>query len=389
MRIAILTDSFPPYLSGVTSHYVELARSLLKKGHQVLILTSNCPEKSLPKGLEAARIVYLPSFQTHIPHLRVCFPNTLRVILEIRDFKAGLIETESPSFLGIDGLVASKMLRIPCVSAFHTLFTSREYLQLIFHFESGFLQKLSWGYHRWFYNSSDTITVRTDEVAHLLVRNGIDRNKIEKIPLIFDFHKVKILPEEDIPKIKAQYDLGDKVAVFVGRVSSEKRLDFLFHVWSHVVEEYENPSLLIVGGGLYEMELKKLVRHYSLGNHVRMVGPIDHDELLASGLISACDLFVSVSTTETFGLAGLEAMAHGIPVVLAQSQGLAEIVGGAGIICPSNDLQCFKTAILQIFKDENLKSEMGKIARYMARNYSSSSVVDEIFEKYAALCARG
>ena len=389
MRIAILTDSFPPYLSGVITHFVELARSLLKKGHQVLILTANHPEKSLPKGLEEARVVYLPSFQTHVPRLRVCFPNTLRVILEIRNFKADLIETDSPSFLGIDGLVASKILRTPRVSAFYTLFTSREYLQVVFNFEGDFLQKLIWSYHRWFYNSSDMIGVPTDGVADLLVRNRIARNKIEKLPLLFDFYNVKALREEDIPKTKVKYDLRDKVAIFVGRISSEKRLDFLIHVWSHVVEEYEDSSLLIVGGGLYEMELKKLVRRYSLDNHVRMVGPIDHEELLSSGLISACDLFVSVSTSETLGLAGIEAMAHGIPVVLAQSQGLAEIVGGAGIVCPPNDLQCFKTSILQIFKDENLKSEMGKAAKNMASNYGSSSVVNEVFEKYRALCARG
>jgi len=385
MNIVVLADSFPPYLSGVTTICVELARELLKRGNKVLIFTPDHPNKIRPPGLESAKILYLSSFSTHVPGLRICFPNTFKVVKEIRKFQADIIETEAPSFLGIDGIIASKVLKVPSVSVFHTLLVSNKYLQIIFKTKSDLIEKISWIYHRWFYNAGDMIFVWTKQMADLLTKNGIEKRKIEIMTPLFDYHNVKILRKDTVKKAKEKYSLNKNVAVFLGRVSPEKRLDFLIQVWSQVVKVNKDCTLLIIGDGLYMSQLKRLVSYYKLEEYVRFTGLIEHEMLLSSGILSACDLFVSASISETFGLTGIEAMAHGIPVVLAKSQGLAEMVKDAGFVCQADDADCFKESILEIFDNLDLKRKMGKKARETSKNYSTPVVVGKILNKYENL----
>jgi glycosyltransferase involved in cell wall biosynthesis len=388
MKIAILTDSFSPYISGVTTYSIELGRALLRKGHELLIFAPDYGQNPEPKGLEGAKIVRLPSFQTHIPGLRICLPNTRKVLLIIRRFRADVIEIEGPSILGVEGLIASKVLDIPCVAHFHTLLTSDEYLQLIFKTQNRLLTYISWKYNRWFYNSSDMVFVWTNQIAELLISNRFNPQNIQVISPIIDCDNVKMLLEDEVKEIKEKYNLKENVAVYLGRVSSEKRLDFLMHVWSQVVAECQESSLLIIGDGLFTNALRNIIDLYSLNDHVQMVGSIDHEDLLSTGILSACDLFVSASTSETFGFSGLEAMAHGIPVVLARSQGLAEIVSGAGIVCSPNSLGDFAESILLIFRNKELKSKLGRNGIRIAKCHSSDAVVDEILEQYRSLHTR-
>jgi phosphatidylinositol alpha 1,6-mannosyltransferase len=122
MRLAILTESFPPYVSGITTQVIELSRLLLREGHQVLLLVPRHPRSTRPHGLEAAQIVMLPSFPTRISTLRICRPSIVRVLRALRRFEPDLVETFAPSFLGLDGLIASKVLGVPFMFGYYTLF---------------------------------------------------------------------------------------------------------------------------------------------------------------------------------------------------------------------------------------------------------------------------
>jgi len=385
MKIAILTDSFPPYLSGVTTYSVELARGLIENGHKVLIFAPDEGDKNIvPKGLEGAKIVRLPSFSppSRIANIRISIPNIPKVLSELKRFKPDLIETEGPTFLGIDGVLASKILKIPCVSTFHTLTTSKEYLQIVFNFKSNNLEKLSWIYHRWFYNSSDVVTVSTKKMLDLLIKNGIKRDKLREIPVLFDFYKVSILSENERRVLRKHYRLNNNVAVYLGRLAKEKNLGNLMRIWREVVRENKDVTLLIIGGGPLEKQLGRQITKLQLTENVRMLGPIDHEQLLSSGILSICDIFVSTSVSETFGLTGLEAMASKLPVVLYKSQGLAEIVDGGGILCKKGGIAEYKAAILNLFRDKDTRLTKGEIARKIAAKYNTKTTIFKLIAIY-------
>lgn len=386
MKIAILTDSYSPYVSGVTTYTVELTKQLIKNGHTVQIFVPDYLEDNItPKGLEKANVIRMRSVPTIIQNCRICIPNTAKVIRELKNFKAEIIEIEDPLFLGLDGLIASKILGIPCVSVFHTLATSKDYLKVIFKTDSDLLQKAAWIYHQKFYDSSDKVFVFTQNVFKLLIKKGINKEKINIISTFFDYYNVKILNKSEKKALKKYYRLNEKVAIYLGRVSPEKNLNTLMKIWKDAVKQYPNSTLLIIGSGIYEKELKRYVQKEKLENNVKLLGLIEHEQLLSSGLLSICDIFVSASKSETFGLTGIEAMAHKLVPVLFKTQGLSEVVDSAAILCKPNDTKEFKKAIITLFEDEKLRQKMGKKARKIAGSYNSESVVKDLIKKYKVI----
>ncbi len=116
-------------------------------------------------------------------------------------------------------------------------------------------------------------------------------------------------------------------------------------------------------------------------------GSIEHRALIASGLLSVCDVFVSPSVSETFGLSGLEAMAHGKPVVLAASQGLSEWTSEAGVLFSPGDIHALSQAILDLLKNPHLRNELGSGARRIAAHHDRESAIQGYVASYADLVA--
>jgi len=386
MKIAILTDSFPPYLSGISTYCIELVRQLVKKGHSVLVMAPNYGNDNINPFADIktkkVKLVRLKSVRTMVSGFRICLPKTAGVIKEIKSFKADIIETEDPLFLGIDGLIASKILGIPCISTFHTLATSEEYLKVIFRIKNSNFKKIVWTYHRWFYNSSDIVFATTKETSSLLVKNGIYKSKVSTIPIFFDYYRTKILSEDEKKVLKKYYGLKEKVAVYLGRISQEKNLDTLIKIWKEVANEHPDSTLVIIGKGSYKKELENLVKKEKLDKNIRFLGEIEHEQLLSSGLLSIFDIYVSASISETFGLAGIEAMAHKLPPVLFRTQGLAEVVGNSGLLCSTNNKKSFKEAVLKLFKNDKMRILMGVRARKIAGFYDSNKATDKILKMY-------
>ncbi len=383
MRIALLCDSFPPYVSGVSTYCVELARWLLKYGHSVLIVTPKQERSVVPKGLEEAHIVPMLSIPSTYSSLRICSPNFPVVSKLMMDFKPDIIDTQAPSFLGMDGLLYSKVMRVPCIGTFHTLFTSKEYLQVIFKLKRlGMVEKASRSYHRFFYNSCNRVFTSTERMYSLLRSYGIKEHKIDIIPILFGVENVKIPTPPEVKQMKKQYQLKKNVALFLGRLSSEKNVLELVDVWRDVVREQPESTLLFIGDGPSIPALKQRMTENKLRDNVVFTGMIDHEKLISSGLLAVGDVFISASTTETLGLSGLEAMAYGLPPVLIQSQGLCEFVGDSGFVCRSEDKKAFAQAILHLFTKPQLRKRMGEKAKKIAQQYGGRQGALTIIEKY-------
>ncbi len=390
LRIVVLADAFLPYISGVSVHCIDLASSLLAAGHEVMILAPRQEqEPSIPDELQAARIVYLPSFPVReAPGLRMCYPNLPGVLRAIWRFRPDIIETHAPSPLGFDGLLASKLLRIPCSSNFTTLLSSKPYLQLVLGRASyDLFERTAWVLLRWFYNASDQVVVFTEGIRQLLIEHGIAQEKIVRLAPLMDLRSMKQLDESARARLKQRYGLRDKVAVFVGRLSPEKSLQDLLRAWVLVCQALDDATLLLVGDGSHEPQLRRLTQELGLEEQVVFTGSIEHRALISSGLLSVCDVFVSPSVSETFGLSGLEAMAHGKPVVLAASQGLSEWTSEAGMLFPPGDIHALCEAILELLNNPNLRNKLGSGARRIATKHDRESAIKGYVASYADLVA--
>ncbi len=383
MKIVFLADSFPPYISGVTTHTVALARKLCEDGHKLLIIAPSYDEKiSIPMGLESAKILYVPSFRVFYSNLRLCLPNTLVVYGEIKKFKPDIIDSQVPSFLSLDGLLAARRIGVAFTSTFHTLFPTPTYLQMALKTRyASLLSPSAWALYSTFYNACSKVFVATPKIKQLLVDQGVESQKIVQIPILIELPGIYPLSLERKTQVKAKYGLKRHTAVFIGRISGEKSLDVLLKAWSYVVEAMREVTLLIIGVGPWDDQFDDLVERYRLQGSVVRLGLMQR-EYFIKDILPACDIFVSASTSETLGLATLEAMGARLPVVLFESQGISELVGEAGIVCKVRGTRKFADSIVNLFKSPILRSQMGEKAHALAQYFTAAHGYKKIVSEY-------
>lgn len=139
----------------------------------------------------------------------------------------------------------------------------------------------------------------------------------------------------DIAALKARHGVGDgPVFVNVGRYVPAKAQHDLIVAMGRVVEEYPDARLFVVGWGPLEDTLRKTAAERGLAANVTLTGRVPPDDIHEYYVLA--DTFVTSSTLEGLGIAGLEAMAAELPVVATDVPGLREIVvdGTTGLLVP-------------------------------------------------------
>jgi glycosyltransferase involved in cell wall biosynthesis len=156
---------------------------------------------------------------------------------------------------------------------------------------------------------------------------------------------------------------NNPVVVFVGRLVAHKAVDDILSAWPLILGQYPQARLLLVGDGPLEDELKGQAADLGLADTVRFFGPADFGEV--PGLLAAGDVFLSPSLDEGMPRTLLEAMAMGLPAVVTDVGGNAEVVlpdqTGFLILPRRPDLIAEKVGLL--LGDEDLRRRMGRTGR--------------------------
>jgi len=137
----------------------------------------------------------------------------------------------------------------------------------------------------------------------------------------------------------------------------------------------------IAGEGDRRLQLEAQIHRLGLENKVRLLGYTSD----VATLLSECDVFVLYSRWEGFGLAVVEAMASGLPVVVANVPGLNEIVRGeqdGGILVPPGDKVALADALRRLIRDPDLCAELGNRARSRASEFQISATIDAYVDLY-------
>lgn len=172
-------------------------------------------------------------------------------------------------------------------------------------------------------------------------------------------------------------DDGDVIFTFLGSVCSRKGFDLLAQAFAELASDHVNWHLWVIGP--YTREQNQNVDDYevaqvtkpleSAGRRVKFWGRVDERASL-SRILSAGDVFVFPSRKEGMGIAPMEAMAVGLPVIIARIPGvtdLANIDGDTGLYVPPGDLPALKAAMLRLGTDEELRKRMGARAAQVVR----------------------
>lgn len=145
----------------------------------------------------------------------------------------------------------------------------------------------------------------------------------------------------------------------------------------------ESIHLCLVGDGERRPELEKLVAELNLAHRVHFAG-IRTD---VPAMLSAADIVVMSSHWEGFGLAAVEGMAAGKPVIASDVDGLREVVKGAGVLFPHADAAALAEEITRLADDPTLYASVADRCRARARQFDISKMVDGYTAVYNDLCS--
>ena len=245
------------------------------------------------------------------------------------------------------------------------------------------MHDLAWRYARHLDRFFAHTIVCSEFVAADLRRAGIDR--VTRIPLGVDLERFHPRLRAGRDEVRARAGLPPgPVAAFVGRLSPEKELDVLVEAWPRVYRE-TGALLALVGQGPMR---RALVARFGGAPWLRVL-PFERDRARLAELFAAFDLFVAPSSNETFGLAPLEALATGTPVLAADRGGVSEQVAasGAGARFASARADSLAEEAVRLFRAD-LAALGAKGRAYAERDHSWESVFDRIFALYETVVRR-
>ena len=314
MKVAIFTETYYPFISGVVTHIETLKNGLEAQGHKVLIVTMD------PKAdhhYVRDGILYCPSIPLKkIYGYGVANPLNLRRLSYIRAFNPDIIHIQTEFTMGLFGLFCARRLKKPVVYTLHTMYD--DYLFYVAPGER--MQKVVKPGAHWYFRHvakrATEIIGPSTKVVEFLRRCGVERhiNIIPNTVDLSDFMVENVKPE-DVEKVRTKLGIrpGDISMLFVGRLGKEKSLDVLIDLFAANFSGEERFKLFIVGDGPQAASLREQVEAHGLQNQIHLLGRIDHE--LLPPYFQACDLFTTASLSEINSISMLEAMASGLYVI--------------------------------------------------------------------------
>ena len=292
-----------------------------------------------------------------------------------------IIEVGSPGFVPWIVRLAARGLGIPAVAFYHSNFPrvfspwpERDGAPRRALFDLG------WRYARLIDRHFAHTIVSSEFVAADLRRAGIDR--VTRIPLGVDLVRFHPGRRAARAEVRERNSLSDApLAIFVGRFAAEKELDVLLRGWPEVYRR-TGAVLALVGDGPLR---SRLVAQAAAAPWARFL-PYARDRDALAELLAAADVFVAPSSNETFGLAPLEALASGTPVLTADRGGINEQVeaSGAGARFASGSAEAMASAAVDLFRSDLVT--LGAAGRAFAeRDHAWDTVFDRVFALYRTL----
>lgn len=329
MRIAYVTETYPPEVNGVALTVERTVRHLRGNGHAVLLVRPRQPHESALDGRSEWRTagVRIPMY----PDLRMglALPSALRPRIDA--FGADLVHVATQGPLGRAAVSAAHTLGLPVTSDFRTNF--HVYAG---HYGFGFARRLVTGYLRGFHNRTTLSFVPCGKVRDELLAAGFER--IEVVGRGVDAHRFR--PERRSGAMRLRWGAGvhHPVLLYVGRLAPEKNVPLALEAFRAVRQRVPHARMVVVGDGPLRARLEAAYPD------VLFVGA-QHGEPLAVHYASA-DVFLFPSLSETFGNVTLEALASGLAVVAFDAAAAGTLIddGRNGLLAAPGDDDAFVAA---------------------------------------------
>jgi glycosyltransferase involved in cell wall biosynthesis len=395
MKICVVSQSFYPYIGGVTRYLQSLGRKLLARGDEMVVVhlrTPDMPEQDVVDGIKVYRMSDQEGMQESIDgyfkfkeliidvtHGRQVAPledrfnqgysEYLGFNLSMYEKVRQVYEAEKFDVLHVHDFQVMPLafllrgdVNVPAIFTWHIPFTEvtppdwREFLVR---------------YMRYY----DRVIFSTDEFMRTAVESGLDPDKASRINPFIDTGEYAFEGENDF---RAKYDIppGDNLVLCVSRMDPRKGQEYLIKAMAEVVKKYPDSTCAFIGNGSLTKkfigrtnrleELEAMAAELGLGGKIKFLGKVSQDDLMKA--YDACDMLVQPSINEGFGLVISEAMCFGKPVVGSNVGGIPEQIkdGINGLLFKPRDHLELASCIDALIASPELRKQMGEKGKQIA-----------------------
>ena len=379
MRIAVFSDNFYPEIGGIQDSIEALAKALNQRGHFVdfyvpkygrgdyELIKAEPHEIFLGQNIRICRLCSIP-FPSSTRQSRMVLPSPISWLRLFQGPRPDIIHSQTFFGVGLNALLTSRLLRIPIVGTNHTA------VKAFGSYVPFGMDKIV-AYVLWYYNQCDLVTAPSRSVFSELGSTKLrPPHDVVSNPIATEIFR-PVSPERQ-HELKREFCLCGPTVAYAGRLGAEKNIDTIFRALALVKRQIPSIELAIAGHGSFEKNLRKLARQLSIEANVKFLGTLPKQSL--ARLFQACDVFVTMSTSETQGMALLQAMACGTPVVGANIRALPEYINEeCGFVIDPSDIDSLSNRIMHLLADATLRSTLGRNAASFARQFSTEIVVDK------------
>lgn len=373
MKVAYFTESLLPHVDGVSRTLAQLFGTLEARGVDFRVWSPfrPGPEVSWSARVRPVRFVRFPLYRDY----RVSLPWGHGAGRELDAWRPELVHVVSPTPMARWAQRWARRRGVPVVASFHTHFVS--YFR---YYGVPRLEGFGWRMLRRFYEPCAAVYAPSTAIVRELEAHGIGGVELWSRGIETD----RFSPARRDPALRAAAgaDEGTPVLLFVSRLVKEKDVADLVAADRRLRERGVEFRTVLVGDGPMRGELEAEMPHAHFAGH-------QSGGALARWYASG-DVFVFPSTTETFGNVVLEAMASGLPTVVADRGGPPDLVepGRTGWIARANDVDDLADRLEGLLRDPGARERMGAAAREAALDRDWSAINGRLLESYARV-ARG
>ena len=366
LRIAVVTETWPPEVNGVAMTLAKLVQGLSHRNHDVQLIRPRQTKSESPLNDASLEEVLMRGMPIpRYPELKLGLPSkkTLVKTWTLRRPDVVHIATEGP--LGWSALQAAKVLKLPVTSDFRTNFQSYSK-----HYGVGWLRKPIVAYLRKFHNATACTMVPTRELMRTLSENGFANLKV--VSRGVDTKLFNISKRDT--SLRSSWGATDntKVLISVGRMAPEKNLDQVLKTYEALKLTGQSFKLVMVGDGPLKEQFQKRYPE------IIFPGMLSQSNLAA--YYASSDLFIFPSQTETFGNVTLEALASGIPVLAFDCAAARDWVqtGINGWLVAENNPEGFAAQAVTVFSSKDLLGQITQSTRQQVVHLDWDQIAEQV-----------
>lgn len=363
MKIAFIGQKgIPASGGGVEKHVEDLAYSLAKRGHELIVYTRpNYTDKNL-KEYKGAKLVSLPTLPTK--HLDAISHTLLAVLDVVFRRKVDIIHFHSIGPSSLIWLVKLLKPKTPIIATFHSQCYYNDKWNGIAKSYLKFGERMACKY-------ADKLIV-VSKGLEKYVKENYPQAKVEYIP------NGVLMPEINPAKeISQRWGLEkDNYILSVSRLVKNKGLEYLISAYKDIDTD---KKLVIAGAGNFSTELEKLA-----AGHKNIIFVGNQTGQTLSELFSNASIFVQPSESEGLSIALLEGMSYGLPCLVSDIEANVEVVKNFGWKFESKNVDDLRNKLKAMLNTspEGLADSARNLKEIVLKEYSWDMIIDNIINDY-------